>query len=54
MMPNLIDALISFGNPVGQLVGIMAIAAIAVVGDAVVRADPPTRRPRPDAPVPNE
>lgn len=36
MMRNLIDAFSSFGNPVGPLVGIMAIAAIAFVGDTVV------------------
>lgn len=48
MMLNLIDALTTFGNPV-QLVGIMSIAAIAVVGDAVPVAHPPAR---PDAPEP--
>jgi hypothetical protein len=49
MMLNLIDALTTFGNPV-QLVGIMSIAAIAVVGEAMPVARPQTR---PDAPEPN-
>jgi hypothetical protein len=48
MMLNLIDALGTFENPVGQLVMIMAIAALAAVRDSVLPAHPG------DRPGPNE